>query len=346
MNIVKVAVLGAGSWGTAMARVLAQKHQNICLWARSPRLVEILTISRENADYLPGVLLPVPLHFTSSLEEAVTGADYVILATPSHAVRQTAAGIKDYIKKTAVIVSAAKGLETHTLKRMSELIAEEIPFLADRIAVLSGPNHSEEVGLEYPTTTVVAAKTRAIAESVQDLFISPYFRVYTNPDVAGVELGGALKNIIALGAGIAEGLGFGDNSKAALMTRGLAEIARLGAHMGANPHTFSGLAGVGDLIVTCTSRHSRNRRAGILIAQGKKTAQIEQETKMVVEGIRSTLAAYHLSKQYNVQMPIAEQIYLVLYENKPPQEAVFDLMMRSRTHEVEEIVIGSYWNNW
>lgn len=341
----KIAVLGAGSWGTAIARMLAQKYSNVCLWARNPKLVNELNDKRENCDYLPGVLLPDSLCYTSELAVAVRDADFIILATPSLAVRTTAKYIGSYVKETAIIVSAAKGLETGSMKRMSQIIAEEIPMLADRVAALSGPNHAEEVGMEFPTTTVVAANEREIAERVQDILILPYFRVYTNPDIAGVELGGALKNIIALGAGIAEGLGFGDNSKAALMTRGLAEIARLGVAMEANPLTFAGLSGVGDLIVTCTSRHSRNRRAGILIAQGKSVSEIEHETKMVVEGIRSTMAAYQLAKQHNIEMPITEQIYLVLYENKPPKDAVFDLMMRTRTHEVEDVVISSSWNN-
>lgn len=346
MKLVKIAVLGAGSWGTAIARMLAQKYENVCLWARNPKLAAELNVKRENSDYLPGVLLPASLSYTCELKTAVEDADFVFLATPSQAVRNTAGLIRPFIKDIAIVINAAKGLETSSMKRMSQVIAEELPMQADRTAILSGPNHAEEVGLEFPTTTVVAAHARAIAESVQDVLILPYFRVYTNPDVAGVELGGALKNIIALGAGIAEGLGFGDNSKAALMTRGLAEISRLGVAMGANPLTFAGLSGVGDLVVTCTSGHSRNRRAGILIAQGKSASEIENETKMVVEGIRSTFAAYQLAKQHNIEMPITEQIYQALYENKSPKDAVFDLMMRTRTHEVEEVVISSYWNNW
>jgi glycerol-3-phosphate dehydrogenase (NAD(P)+) len=342
----KIAVLGAGSWGTAIARMLAQKHVHVILWARNPQLVEQLQSSHENQDYLPGVLLPSSLSFTSNLMEAVSLAEYIIIATPSHALRQTVSQIKSIVGANTVIVSAVKGLETNTLKRMSEIIAEEIPDRVNRLAVLSGPNHAEEVGLQYPTTTVVAAHVREVAEAVQDLFISPYFRVYTNPDIIGVELGGALKNIIALGAGIAEGLGLGDNSKAALMTRGLAEIARLGLAMKASPLTFAGLAGIGDLIVTCTSRHSRNRRAGILIAQGKSMQEIQVENKMVVEGIRSTSAAYHLAKQHAVEMPITQEIYFVLYQGKSPKDAVYDLMMRSRTHEVEEVVSSNYWNNW
>ena len=341
----KISVLGAGSWGTAMARMLAQKHENVVLWGRNPKLIEELEAYHENREYLPGVVLPARLQFTEQIHNAVANATVIVLATPSQAVRQTTATIKNYLNDQSIIVSAAKGLETNSLKRMSEIIAEEIPWIADRIAVISGPNHAEEVGLEYPATTVVAAKSRSIAESVQDLFILPYFRVYTNPDVAGVELGGALKNIVALGAGVAEGLGFGDNSKAALITRGLAEVSRLGVAMGANPATFAGLAGIGDLVVTCTSKHSRNRRAGLLIAAGKTMSEIEQETRMVVEGIRSTLAAYHLAKRYSIEMPITQQIYSVLYEHKSPKDAVLELMTRSRTHEVEEVVLNSIWTD-
>ncbi|MCX7779817.1 MAG: NAD(P)H-dependent glycerol-3-phosphate dehydrogenase [Negativicutes bacterium] len=342
----KVTVLGAGSWGTVMARMLGQKHKAVTLWVRSPELKEKIALRRENSDYLPNVILPETVSFTSDIREAAAQAKYIVIATPSHAVRQTVRQIADVVEPDTIIVSAAKGLETDSLKRMSEVIASEIPLQAGNIAVLSGPNHAEEVGVQYPTTSVVAAVSREVAEAVQDLFLLPYFRVYTNPDIAGVELGGALKNIIALGAGVAEGLGFGDNSKAALMTRGLAEISRLGVAMNATPATFAGLSGLGDLIVTCTSRHSRNRRAGLLLAQGKSLVQVEAETKMVVEGIRATLAAYRLARLHGVEMPITEQIYLILYEGKSPHDAVFDLMMRSRTHEAEEVVINNYWNNW
>jgi len=335
----KIAVIGAGSWGTAMAVMLGQKHDEVILWARSGELAGKMTKTRQNDGYLPGIFIPSTVFCTDNLGQAVSNAQVVVVATPSQAVRKTVERIANDIPDTAVIVTAAKGLELGSFKRMSEVIAEAIPVLAERIAVISGPNHAEEVGLEYPSATVVAAKSREVAELIQDVFMTAYFRVYTNPDIIGVELGGALKNIIALGAGIVEGLGFGDNTKAALMTRGLAEIARLGVAMGADPLTFAGLSGIGDLMVTCTSRHSRNRRAGILLAQGKTVEEIEQETSMVVEGIRATMAAYRLAGQFKVEMPITEQTYHVLYQGKSPKEAVLDLMTRGRTYETEEVVM-------
>lgn len=339
----KIAVIGAGSWGTAMAGQLGLKNDDVVLWARNPALAERLEITRINDAYLPDVALPMGVRVTSDLIDAVTGASLIILSTPSHAIRETARQISKTVQENTIIVSAAKGLELGSLKRMSEVIAEEIPQAANQVAALSGPNHAEEVGGNHPTATVVGAKIRSVAEAVQDAFMLPTFRVYTNPDIIGVELGGALKNIIALGAGVAEGLGFGDNTKAALMTRGLAEIARLGIAMGANPLTFAGLSGIGDLMVTCTSRHSRNRRAGVLLAQGKSAAQIQAETNMVVEGIKSTVAAYNLSTLHNIEMPITTETYRILYEGKSPKEAVLELMSRGKTHEVEEVALDSAW---
>lgn len=342
----KAAIIGAGSWGTAIARMLAQKHpaETVVLWARRPEAVARLESTRQNADYLPEIMLPPSLVFTSDLAAAANDADLLVLAVPSHAVRRTAALLAPSVKKGAIVVSATKGLEQGSLKRMSEVIKEELPQSADTIAILTGPNHAEEVSREHPSATVVAASTKLVAEYVQDLLIMPYFRVYTNPDVTGVELGGALKNIIALGSGIATGLGFGDNTKAALMTRGLAEITRLGIAMGANPLTFAGLAGIGDLVVTCTSCHSRNYRAGILIGQGQTASQVQAGTSMVIESIRTTQAAYQLAWRYAVTMPITNAAYQVLYEAKHPKEAVLELMTRSCTHEVEELAFGP--NNW
>jgi len=337
----KIAVLGAGSWGTAMAVMLGQKHETVILWARKPALAELIQNTRQNREYLPDIVLPDTVTVTSDLIAAVRGAEIVVLATPSHAIRETAATLRPYIGLQTILVSAAKGLELGSLKRMSEVLAEELPAQANNIAVLSGPSHAEEVGLKQPTTTVVAAPSQRIAEAVQDAFMMPYFRVYTNPDVIGVEMGGALKNIIALGAGIADGMEFGDNAKAALMTRGLAEITRLGIAMKANPLTFAGLSGIGDLMVTCTSQHSRNRRAGIMLAQGKTVEEIQSQTNMVVEGIRSTLAAHELARRFQVEMPITEQIYQVLYRHKSPKEAVLELMTRGKTHEMEEVAIDS-----
>jgi len=340
---VKIAVIGAGSWGTALAGMLGEKHKNVVLWARSAKLADEMTERRENTAYLPGVKLPDSVKFTADVNVAAVDASIVVVVTPSHAMRETAAKLAGVIKKDTIVVCASKGLETGTLKRMSEVVVEEIPVVAERIAVLSGPNHAEEVGLKQPSATVVASPWRNVAETVQDAFITSYFRVYTNPDIIGVELGGALKNIIALGSGVAEGLGFGDNAKAAFMTRGLAEIGRLGTAMGANSLTFAGLSGVGDLIATCTSCHSRNRRAGLMVADGKSVDQIQTATNMVVEGIRSTIAAYELARRYDVEMPITQEIYRVLYEGANPLEAVSQLMSRGRTHENEEVAIIENW---
>ncbi|WP_371369336.1 NAD(P)H-dependent glycerol-3-phosphate dehydrogenase [Sporomusa rhizae] len=344
-NKMHIAVIGAGSWGTALASVLGQKHSSVMLWVRSGKLAELIASTRENPDYLPGCKLPEAVQITNDLAKAAINAQLLVLATPSHAIRETAAKLSPLIQTNAVIVNAAKGLELNTVKRMSEIIAEELPVVANNIAVLSGPNHAEEVALRSPTATVAAAESRKIAEYVQETFMLPFFRVYTNPDIVGIELAGALKNIIALGAGISEGLGFGDNAKSALMTRGLAEITRLGMAMGANPLTFAGLAGIGDLIATCTSKHSRNRRAGLLLAAGKTFEQIQDETSMVVEGIRATKAANQLATKYNIEMPITEQIYQVLYQNKSPKDAVLDLMTRTKTNEVEEVALNNLnWN--
>jgi glycerol-3-phosphate dehydrogenase (NAD(P)+) len=320
--------------------LLARKGYTVHLWARSQTTVEAVKAAGQNDKYLPGVLLPPALEITNSLETALAGVHIVVMVTPSQGVRDTIKKAVPYLHNGVYIVSATKGFELDSLLRNSEVITEVLPFQTERIAVISGPNHAEEVGRDMPTTTVVAAKKRIIAEYLQDIFMTPTFRVYTNPDVVGVEIGGALKNIIALGTGIADGLNFGDNSKAALMTRGLAEITRLGMAMGARPLTFAGLSGLGDLVVTCTSMHSRNRRAGIELGRGKKMAEIVANTGMVVEGIRTTKAAYALARKYGIEMPITEQIYKILYEEKNPHEAVVDLMLRGKTHEAEEIVTG------
>jgi len=342
----KVSVLGAGSWGTALSLVLAQKNCKVVLWGRGEQHIHKIKATRENNKYLPGVKIPKTIALTHKLEEALCKSRYIVIVVPSHAVRDLCKKIKPFIKENSIVISATKGIETSTLKRMTEVIKEELDNSIDprNIAVLSGPSHAEEVAKNLPTTVVAAASKKTVAEEVQDLFITERFRVYTNPDVIGVELGGALKNIIALGAGIADGLGFGDNTKAALMTRGIAEITRLGIAMGAEPMTFAGLAGVGDLIVTCTSKHSRNRRAGIKLGQGKTLEQVYEEIHMVVEGVRTTKAAYKLQKKYNLEMPITTQTYKVLFENKPPLDAVNDLMTRVRTNEMGEVALQKNWN--
>lgn len=340
----KIAVVGAGSWGTAMAAMLGEKYQDIVLWARNSQLAAAIEGDRENKKYLSGVKLPTSIRCMNDIRLAVKDAKVIILVIPSHAMREIAKSLCGLIEQDAILVSAAKGFEISSLKYMTEVISEELPQHRNFIAAISGPNHAEEVGLKYPSASVIGCPVRAVAEKVQEVFMLPYFRAYINPDMIGVELGGALKNIIALGAGISEGLGYGDNTKSALMTRGIAEITRLGIAMGAQPLTFAGLAGVGDLIATCTSKHSRNRWAGTLLAQGKTVDQIIGETHMVVEGIRSTKAAYLLAKKYNVEMPITQQTYEVLYEGKTPSEAVLELMTRGKAREVEEVVMNyRYW---
>ncbi|GIQ71040.1 NAD(P)H-dependent glycerol-3-phosphate dehydrogenase [Xylanibacillus composti] len=337
MNNRRAAVLVAGSWGTALASVLADNGCKVNLWTRNPDQEEEINTKRQNQRFLPDFTIHEAIHATTSLAEAVEDAAFILLAAPSSAMRDVARSIKEFASDKAVLVHATKGFEPDTLQRMSAVIEEELPAWKDRVVVLSGPSHAEEVSRKCPTTIVVASRTAKEAEEAQDWLINPYFRVYTNPDVIGVEVGGALKNIIALGAGLSDGLDFGDNAKAALLTRGLAEIARLGVSLGANPLTFAGLAGVGDLVVTCTSRHSRNWRAGYMLGQGQTLDEVLSTMGMVVEGVKTTRAAYLLSRKHGVEMPIAEQLYQVLFENKPPREAVEALMGRGRTNEMEEV---------
>lgn len=332
----KVCVLGTGSWGSALGLTLAKKGYEVVMWTLSEEQANKINSTKENIDYLPGVLFPNNITITTYLEEAVLNSIVVVLAVPSQAIRSVCNQIKPFIKDEQIIVDVAKGLEKGTGLRLSEVVEEELPN--NPYVTLSGPSHAEEVARDIPTTVVVASSDLEVAQRVQDIFMSPKFRVYTNPDIVGVELGGALKNIIAFGAGICDGLGLGDNSKAALMTRGIREISRLGVAMGADVSTFSGLSGIGDLIVTCTSMHSRNRRAGILIGQGKSLEETLAEVKMVVEGITATEVAYDVSKKLNVDMPITNAIYSILHSNLNPNEVVIDLMMRNKTHEMEEIV--------
>ncbi|MBO2531493.1 MAG: NAD(P)H-dependent glycerol-3-phosphate dehydrogenase [Thermoactinomycetaceae bacterium] len=344
MKKMKAAVLGAGSWGTVLASLLADNGFAVTIYARNPSVAEEINRRGTNAKYLPEFHIPDGVGATTSLEEAVSDREMIIVAVPSHSVREVARAAAPHLRGRPLVVHATKGFEPVTLKRISEVLEEEFPpSLADRIAVLSGPSHAEEVARRSPTAVVVSSKSRETAEAVQSHLINNYFRVYTNPDLIGVEIGGALKNIIALGAGLSDGLGFGDNAKAALMTRGLAEIARLGMAMGARPITFAGLAGVGDLVVTCTSRHSRNWRAGYMLSQGKALEDVLAEMGMVVEGVKTTRAAHRLAQSYGVEMPITAELHAVLFEGKDPSQAVEDLMGRGKTHEMEEIVGG--WLN-
>ncbi len=329
-----IAIIGAGSWGTALSVLLAKNGHQVKMWSCFNEEVEMLNKTREHLHKLPGVVVPNGVQCTGDVEEALRGAEAVVMVIPSQTIRKNAKDISKYIKPGAIVVSCSKGLEDETGLRLSEVLKEEIPDAS--IVALSGPSHAEEVGKDIPTAIVAASEVKAAAEYVQDMFMSPKFRVYTNPDITGVELGGALKNVIAMCAGISDGLGFGDNTKAALMTRGITEISRLGESMGANIQTFSGLAGIGDLIVTCTSMHSRNRRAGILIGQGKTVKEAIDEVKMVVEGVTTTKAAYELAAKKNVEMPITTQAFEVLFNGKNAKQAVVDLMMRDKKFEIEQ----------
>lgn len=346
MELKKVAVLVAGSWGTALARVLADNGSQVALWTRNEAQAAEINVKRTNDKYLPGAKLPEGINATTNLKEALAGVKAVLFVAPSSAMREVAKQVAPLLPKDALVIHATKGFELESLKRMSTVLAEELDRPEGSIVVLSGPSHAEEVVNRQPTTVVVASQNTECAETAQDLFINnSYFRVYTNPDLIGVETAGAIKNIIALGAGMTDGLGFGDNAKAALITRGLAEIARLGAAMGANPLTFAGLAGVGDLIATSTSHHSRNWRAGSLLGQGVPLEEVLKKIGMVVEGVRTTKAARALSSQFEVEMPIADQLYAVLFEGVSPEQAVGALMGRVRTHEIEEIANTSR-ENW
>lgn len=336
MSDFSIAVLGAGSWGTALGIVLCNKGHRVNLWMRSEEQYRNMVSTGKNDRYLPNINLPDNLNLYVDLRKSVLNADAVLLSVPSQSVREILRKINPYLRGSEIIINSSKGLERDTHLTISQVVNDELPD--NEFAVLSGPSHAEEVCKNMPTTVVVASKSKVTAELVQDLFITPEFRVYTNPDVIGVELGGALKNVIAFGAGIADGLGFGDNAKAALITRGISEIARLGKVMGANRSTFAGLSGIGDLIVTCTSMHSRNRRAGILIGEGKGLEETLKEIGMVVEGIMTTKAAYELAQKYNVEMPITQEIYNVIYNGGNAREAVINLMTRSRKHEMEEVV--------
>ncbi len=331
----KVSILGAGAWGTALAILLGNNGHHVTLWSALAPEVEVLKRDRELKNKLPGIKLPDSVIISDDLEGTCKDNDLIVFAVASPYVRRTAHIVKPYIPKNQIIVNVGKGIEENTLDTLTDILKEELPD-AD-IAVLSGPSHAEEVSRGIPTTCVVGADSKETAHFVQDVFMSERFRVYTSPDVIGIELGGSLKNVIALAAGIADGLGFGDNTKAALMTRGIAEISRLGMAMGGQLETFAGLSCVGDLIVTCTSKHSRNRNAGYFIGQGYSMQEAMDEVKQVVEGVYSAKAAYALSKKYNVEMPIVEQINLVLFEGKSPEEAVSDLLLRDKRTEYSQL---------
>ena len=327
----KVGIIGAGSWGIALSVLLHKNGNEITVWSALEDEIAMLKEFHEQKDKLPGVKLSDDMIFTTDLQNAVVDKEVIVLAVPSPFTRSTSALMKPFVAEGQKIVNVAKGIEEVTLMTLSEIIEEEIPQ-AD-VSVLSGPSHAEEVGRGIPTTIVVGSKKKETAEYLQNLFMNEVFRVYISSDVLGIELGAALKNVVALAAGMADGLGYGDNTKAALITRGIAEIARLGVKMGCRIETFCGLTGIGDLIVTCASMHSRNRRAGILIGKGASMEEAMNEVKMVVEGVYSAKAGYALSQKYDVSMPIVEYVNKILFENMPPSEAVRELMLRDKKIE-------------
>ena len=326
-----ICVISSGSWGSALAYMLSQNGHNVNLWFRNEEKARLAIECKENKEYLPGITIPTGVNIVWDIEKAAYGCDFFVQGAPSKAVRSSVTDFKPFIKQGSTIVNVAKGMEEKSLKRLSEVIGEVLPGV--NIAVLSGPSHAEEVAKKIPTAIVASSTDLKVAEHVQDVFMNKHFRVYTNDDIIGVEMGGAMKNVIALAAGISDGMGCGDNGKAALMTRGIKEIAMLGMAMGARAETFSGLSGIGDLIVTCTSLHSRNRRAGILLGQGKSLQETLDEVHMVVEGVHTTRTAMYLANKYNVEAPITTEIYKTLEENKDPKLAVLDLMTRDKKHE-------------
>ena len=333
----KISIIGSGSFGTALGMMLAEAGHSVCLWSYSQAKYDDLIKHKENRKSLPGFVIPENVRHTADIKECADAA-VIVCALPSFAVRQVMSSLKPYVKNQQIIVNVSKGLETDTFNTLSKVILEELPNCD--VAVMSGPSHAEEVAAKLPTTNVVAAKSVKTAHIIQDAFMTRFFRVYTNDDMLGAELGGSLKNVIALCAGISDGLGFGDNTKAALITRGMYEIAKLGTALGAKAETFGGLCGIGDLIVTCTSRHSRNWRAGFLIGQGKTADEAKAEIKMVIEGINTCRAAKFLSDKMNIEMPITNEAYAVLFENKPAMEATMSLMQRNKKHETEKGFLG------
>lgn len=338
-----IGVIGSGGWGTALAKFCTEKGYPVKLWGHSAEVVLEINELHTNHTFLPEVKLPPQLRASNSLEEVIAGNPFLITAVPSQWLRSVAREMAPLVDPKTIIISATKGLEIESLAMMSTVLTEELPLLdPNAIVSLSGPNHAEEVARRIPSATVVSTPVLRYAQEVQNLLVSPLFRVYTNPDRIGVQLGGALKNVMSLAAGICDGLGFGDNTKAALVTRGLAEMARLGTAMGAQAPTFSGLAGIGDLFVTASSVYSRNSWAGREIGKGKSWAEIAASTKKVVEGVATTQAARKLAARHGIEMPITEIVYQILFENLSPREGVGVLMERMHTHEMEEIITATY----
>ena len=331
----KITLCGGGSWGTAIARLLSNKGHELNFYIRNKEVIEDIRKNKENKKYLPGAKFEKEINLTNNLDSVLEDIEVFIIAVPTSSIREVLTSIKDKISKDVIIVNLSKGIEVESLDRISEISSEILkdnPFVA-----LSGPSHAEEVGKDIPTTLVASSENLKVAQTIQHEFSTPIFRIYTNPDLVGVEMGGALKNIIALAAGMNDGLAYGDNSKAALMTRGIYEMSKLGISLGANPHTFNGLSGIGDLIVTCTSMHSRNRRAGILIGEGKSMEEACNEVGQVVEGVKTVKSAYKLAKLKNIEMPITNALYKVLYEGYDPNKAVYELMSRENKDDIEQI---------
>ncbi len=335
----KVSVIGAGSWGSSLALVLKENNQDVCLYMRRKEQLDEFINNNTNSKYLKDIVFPKGIKYTNDLELAIKFADIIILSVTAQSTRQYIELLKSYLKSEQIVVNVSKGIETGTNLRISQIYDEIIG--KNNFVVLSGPSHAEEVSKKMPTTIVSSSKDLNMAKKVQHIFSNDYFRVYTNVDIIGVELGGALKNIIALGSGVCDAIGYGDNTKAAIITRGIHEISRLGIKLGANPTTFSGLSGIGDLIVTCTSKHSRNKRAGLYIAQGLNREQVQEKVGMIVEGISTTLAGYTLSVEHNVSMPITKTIYDVIYNGRDIKQGIKDLMSRDKKSEIlsEEIFI-------
>lgn len=326
MTVKGVTFIGGGSFGTALAIMLAKKGYNIKMWDRKSQVVADINEKKENIKYLPNVVIPSNVEAYGNMQEALKETKYVVISVPSHAIREICKNIKNYLEEDAIIISVAKGIEEHSGKRLSQIIKEELP--KNPVVILSGPSHAEEVAQDIPTTVVVTSENMEASLEVQNLFITNKFRVYTNDDIIGVEIGGAVKNIIALAAGISDGIGYGDNTKAALMTRGINEIIRIGEKLGGKRETFWGLTGMGDMIVTCTSMHSRNRRAGLLIGKGLSMEEAVEEVGMVVEGIKACKAFYELKEKLKVSMPITDALYRVLFEGEDAKYCVYELMTR------------------
>lgn len=336
MDMNKITVVGAGSWGTAIAVLLSNKNFNINLWGRSRSIVEGINNQRKNPVYLPELAIPASVTAYTDIEKSHFGSDMIIIAVPSHVMRKTIRAIKPFIGNNEIILSLTKGIENESNMTMSQVIEDESGIRKSLIAALSGPNHAEEVARNIPTATVIASEDEKTTLKLQNIFITSSFRVYTNSDILGVQLGGAIKNVIAIAAGVSDGLGFGDNTKASLITRGLAEMIRFGVALGANSETFSGLSGVGDLVGTCTSRYSRNRLVGEKLGKGYSLPEILKEMKMVAEGISTAKAIKNISINKNIELPICSEVFSLLYENKKPLDCVSDLMMRGATSENEK----------